>query len=200
MPFFAPGVQVVFRSSPKHSVEQKRTQRSHCFVTLCILNISLSISVETVVCWSAYDLFKMLMYGASTSNLAKAFHGASCCIVSKAFAKSTVAIHILTRQTRHFFVQATCMSLDGPVFAVSGGTLPSQEVVFCEACCKACCTEVYNVGSVTYWTVIVCSLNVALFEYLCYSHSLPYIWGDIFAHYHVVEDFSNHILSPQRIL
>ena len=76
MPFLAPAFQVIFHASLKHRAEQKRTRGFLCFLTLCILNISLSLSAETVACWSSYDLFKMLMYGASTSNLPRAFHSA----------------------------------------------------------------------------------------------------------------------------
>ena len=41
-----------------------------------------------------------------------------------------------------FFVLTNCMSLHDPVFAMNDETLPGQEVVFCQACYTACCTEV----------------------------------------------------------
>ena len=44
----------------------------------------------------------MLMYGAWTSNLPKAFHSALWRVVSNAIAKTTVAIRILRRHSRHF--------------------------------------------------------------------------------------------------
>ena len=47
-----------------------------CFVLLFISNTSLSLSVKTVAFWSAWSLFKRLMYCGSIPNCASAVHSA----------------------------------------------------------------------------------------------------------------------------
>ena len=89
--FLLPSCQVVFQCSLQNRVEQKGYSADRLALDLpFISNTSLSF-VKTVAFWSAKSLFRRLMCCGWIPNCAS---GALCFIVSSAFAKSNVAIHI----------------------------------------------------------------------------------------------------------
>ena len=130
----------MFKCSLQTRVEQQVTQRFALLRSLFFSNTSLSLSVETVAFLSEYSLVQRLLYFGSILNYASAIHSDLCLVVSNAFAKSTVATHILT-PTPDMSVLAICTLLDDPKFDTSAETLPGRLALRAQAWSKVCVTE-----------------------------------------------------------